>query len=113
MKRMMLGILAAAVMSLGAGSAVAQEIASPALAKVVERKSDDSQIADAKNYVNDALSSAETAAYYDVLKSRLKVKIEKVEAVADAAYRKAESLFSEKAVSSIVRSTVDTVTLSA
>lgn len=35
------------------------------------------------------------------------------QAQADAAYQKAESLFSEKAVSSIVRSTVDTVTLSA
>lgn len=35
------------------------------------------------------------------------------QAQADAAYRKAESLFSEKAVSSIVRSTVDTVTLTA
>ena len=36
MKRMMLGVLAATVMSLGAGSVMAQEIASPALAKVVE-----------------------------------------------------------------------------
>jgi len=36
MKRMMLGVLAAAVMGMGAGSAVAQEIASPSLAKVVE-----------------------------------------------------------------------------
>lgn len=36
MKQRMLGVVVAAVMSLGAGSLVAQEIASPSLAKVVE-----------------------------------------------------------------------------
>lgn len=36
MKQKMLGFMVAAVMSLGAGAVVAQEIASPALAKVVE-----------------------------------------------------------------------------
>ena len=36
MKQVMLGVLAAAVMSLGVGVAGAQEIASPSLAKVVE-----------------------------------------------------------------------------
>lgn len=38
MKRMILGVLAAAVMGMGAGSAVSQEIASPALSKVIEKQ---------------------------------------------------------------------------
>lgn len=55
------------------------------VAKVVERATDDPRRAEAKNYVDQVLSAAETAAYYDALKRRYKVKVENVAGVADAA----------------------------
>jgi peptidyl-prolyl cis-trans isomerase D len=58
------------------------------VAKVVERAADDPKNVEAKNFVTEALSAAETGAYYDALKRRYKVKIENaagVTGVADAA----------------------------